>query len=339
MIRLDRIGDVVLSTPVIQALRDACPAAFIAMAVRPECRELVEGHPALNTVMLYDKTGRHKSVIGTVRFAFGLRKLRFDTALVLHPTHRSHWIPWLAGIPVRIGYDRKSAWLLTRRLTHRKQEGLRHETEYTLDMARVFGIDPAKARPLVPVRDEHRTWVEKWLAERGVEPGSRLVALHPGASDPVKRWPAERFADLGDRLASAYRIRSVIVGGSDSVELGGQIAAAMMSGSIDASGMLSLGRLATLLSRCCLVISNDSGPVHMAVAVGTSVISLFGRNQPGLGPARWGPVGAGHIALHKDAPSPGRLCADAQCSHAFLPLTELSVDEVFEEARAILRKT
>jgi ADP-heptose:LPS heptosyltransferase len=106
VIRLDRLGDVVLSTPALQALRERFPHAFIAMMVRPECREAVEGNPHLNEVIVYDKGGVHHSIGGTLQFARRLRRRYFDTAIALHPSHRSHWIPWLAGIPVRMGWRR-----------------------------------------------------------------------------------------------------------------------------------------------------------------------------------------------------------------------------------------
>src|SRR3989338_8231833 len=142
VIRLDRLGDVILSTPVLQALRRKFPHAFLAMMVRPPCREAVEGHPDVNEVIVYEKEGRHRSILETIRFARELRRSRFDTALVLHPSNRSHWIPWLAGIPIRIGYDRKWSRLLTHRVPHRKQEGQQHEAVYTLELLAALGIEP-----------------------------------------------------------------------------------------------------------------------------------------------------------------------------------------------------
>ena len=103
VVRLDRLGDVILSLPAVQALREHLPHAFIAMMVRPACRDVVEGHPAVDEVISYEKDGTHRSVRDTVRFALRLHREEFDTALVLHPSNRSHWIPWLAGIPIRIG--------------------------------------------------------------------------------------------------------------------------------------------------------------------------------------------------------------------------------------------
>jgi len=336
VIRLDRIGDVVLSTPVLQVLRGAYPSAFMAMMVRPVCHELVEGHPSLNEVILYDKDGRHKGIVSTIRFACSLRRFRFDTALILHPSNRSHWIPWLAGIPVRIGYDRKSPWLLTRRIAHRKQEGNKHEAEYTLDMVRVFGIDPPAPRPFVPIHPQTDERVEQLLREQGIGHEDVLVAIHPSASDLSKRWPHERFASVADRLIEGYRSTVILVTGPQEVAHAEAVERAMRHRPVNLAGKLSVGELACVLKRCRVLLSNDSAPVHVAAAVGTPVLAIFGRAQPGLGARRWGPLGLQHVVLQKDGacviPHPH------DCDFERCRLTALSVDEVYRCALSVLQR-
>ncbi len=335
VIRLDRIGDVVLSTPVLQALREAYPTAFIAMMVRPICRELVEGNPYLNEVILYDKDGQHRGIASSIRFGLGLRRFHFDTALVLHPTNRSHWIPWLAGIPVRIGYDRKSGWLLTHRMPHRKHEGTKHEAEYTLELLRVLpapalakggpgGITPSSPRPFVPVHPESGRRVEQLLHEHGVQAGKTLVAIHPSASDSSKRWMAERFAEVADRFIDAHQAQIVLVAGPGDVQHAQAVERAMRHRPINVAGKLSVGELAALLSRCRLLLSNDSGPVHVAAALGIPVVAIFGRNQPGLGATRWRPLGPQHVVLQKEGKTD------------FSYITELSVEDVYQAVRRVL---
>lgn len=335
VIRLDRIGDVVLSTPVLQALRQAYPGAFIAMMVRPECRELIDGNPHVNQVLVYDKDGRHRGVLATWRFARSLRASRFDTALALHPTNRTHWIMRLAGIPVRIGYDRKSAWLLTRRLAHRKQEGARHEADYTLDLVRALGIEPPAPQPHVPINPELDRRVARVLEEHGLAAGELLVALHPSASGLSKRWKPERFAQVADRLIGSHCARIVLVAGNGHTPHARAVAQAMRGRPIDFSGRLSVGELACLLRRCRLLISNDSGPVHVAAAVGTPVVDLFGRSQPGLNPERWRALGEGHIILSKTVPQE----APAHGDYESAALEALTVDEVYAAAASILGRS
>jgi len=320
IIRLDRIGDVVLSTPVITALRQAYPHAFISMMVRPVCAELVQGHPHLDDVILYDKDARYRGVFATVVFALKLRARRFDTAIVLHPTRRSHWIVWLAGIPRRIGYDRKSAWLLTRRVTHRKQEGLKHEAEYALEMLRPLGIECAGVPcPTLAVSASAAARVEQLLRARGVS-SSRLIAIHPSASDASKRWLPERFARVADRLIDQQQAQVVLVAGAEHHEDARAVEQAMQRPALNLAGQLSIGELAAVCQRCDLLLSNDSGPVHVAAAVGTPVVAIFGRNQPGINATRWRPLGSQHVVLEQ----PG--------TPRFSYIEEWTVEEVYAAA-------
>ena len=336
VIRLDRLGDVILSTPVLEALRQRFPHAHIAMMVRPPCRDVVEGHPMLNEVILYDKAGAQRSLLATIRFARRLRHYRFDTALVLHPSARSHWIPWLAGIPVRIGYRRNGSWLLTHRLPHRKQEGAQHEAAYTLDMLKPLGIASALRMPSIPVHPEAVQRVEALLASEAIEPDERLVAIHPSASCVSKRWLPERFAQVADRLISEQGVRVCLVAGEEDQLYVQRVATAMRQPALNLAGRLRVADLAALLRRCRLLISNDSGPVHVAAAVGTPVVDIFGRNQAGLSPKRWGPLGAGHTILHKEVGCV--TCLAHNCDIGFLCLTTLAADEVYGAAVSMLRR-
>ena len=339
VIRLDRLGDLVLSTPVLAALRAAFPGAFLAMLVRSACQELVIGHPALNQVLPYGKEGAHRGLRNTIRFALALRRYAFDTAVILHPTVRSHWIAWLAGIPVRIGYARKGGWLLTHRLPHRKQEGLRHESRYVLELLAPLGISTDHARPFVPVAPDAARRVGHRLSPLlAAAPGRPLVAVHPSASSPSKRWPEERFAVVADRLIATRRATICLVAGPEVVDRAAayRVAALMREPVINLAGALTVGELAALLQQCRMLISNDSGPVHIAAAVGTPVVAIFGRNQPGLSQTRWGPVGQGHVVLQKDVGCVRCLADD--CDINFLCLSALSAEEVYDAAVSILQK-
>ena len=334
ILRLDRIGDVVLSTPVLLALRQAYPLSVIAIMVRPPCEELLQGHPAVDQVIVYEKEGAHRGIWATVQFARRLRRLEFDTALVLHPSNRSHWIPWLAGIPVRIGYDRKCGWLLTHRVPHRKQEGRQHEAAYSLALLNVFGLTPPAPQLLIPVRNAAAARIDALLSPHHVGSDARLVAIHPSASCISKRWMPERFAQVADRLATEQQARIVLVAGEADAVYAQRVAHAMRQPAVDLAGRLSLGELAALLARCRLLISNDSGPVHIAAAVRTPVVDIFGRNQRGLSPLRWGPLGEGHVVLHKEVGCV--TCLAHACDIDFLCLSSLSVEEVYLAATEVL---
>lgn len=334
VIRLDRIGDVVLSTPVLSVLRQRYPNSFIAMMVRTPCRELVEDHSALDKVILYDKDGEHRGIASTIRFARKLSTFHFDTALILHPSNRSHWIPALAGIPVRIGYNRKSGMLLTHRLPHRKQEGSQHEASYSLEMLKVFGIKPPSPTPSLPIQEKAVRRIRDLLSDGRVSEGTRLIAIHPSASCISKRWMPKRFAEVADRLIQEHKAAIVLLAGKGHEAHARETARAMCEPVLDLSGQLGLAETIALLSESQLLISNDSGPVHMAAAVGTPVVDIFGRNQRGLSPLRWGPLGEGHKILHKEVGCV--TCLAHNCDINFFCLTSLSTDEVFAVASSML---
>jgi heptosyltransferase-2 len=335
IVRTDRIGDVVLSTPVIKALRSHYPHAYIAMMVSPYTKEVVEGSPYLDEVIIYDKDAKHKSWRRSLEFARGLKRKRFDLALVLHPTNRVHLITFLAGIKRRVGYRRKLGFLLTDKIPHTKQDGQKHELEYNLDLLRPLGIMPQDREIFVSIKPEARQIVEELLRQEGIKDNHPLLAVNPGASCPSKIWPAERFAEAADRLAQKYGFKVLVVAGSKDRYLAQDLVSNMRHTAINLAGRLSLAQVAALLARCRLFISNDSGPVHIASAVGVPVISIFGRNQPGLSPRRWGPVGKGDRFLHKPV---GCLeCLAHNCVQEFKCLKAITVDDVIQVADTILK--
>ena len=331
IIRTDRIGDVVLSTPVIRALRNAYPHSYLGMMVRPEHRELVEGNPALNAVILYDKSGAQKGWAGNLRFARKLREHRFDTAVILHSTNRVVLVSWMAGIRRRVGYARRLGWLLTDKIPYIKKEGTRHELEYNLELLRLIGITPSAvlgqaARELfVPVTPAQEIEVTAFLKEQGIG-NAPFIVLHPGASCPSKRWPARHFAAVGDELARRSGVRVVVLSGPGEERHGQAVIAAMKQKAVPALGGLSLGETACLLKKARCLVSNDSGPVHLACAVGTPVVSIFGRWGGGLSPQRWGPTGPRSAALHHDIGC--RPCLAHNCTIGFACLETVTEEEV-----------
>jgi len=331
--RTDRIGDVVLSTPVIKALRKALPGAFIAMMVSPYTRAIVDGNPYLNEVITFDKK-KLKGPFGTIRFSKKLKKKNFDTVIVLHPTVRVHIIVWLAGIKNRVGLNKKWGFLLTRKIAHTKQLGGKHEVDFNLDILRLVGIEPKGKELFVPVKEENRVKIERILKENELK-NSGFVVVHPGASCPSKRWPSERFAMVADQIIKKFHRKVVIVASANNKDFGRKMREKTESAVLDLSGSLSVGELSALLEKSKLLISNDSGPVHIAVALGIPVVAIFGRNQPGLSSTRWGPIGKNDIVLHKDV---GCIeCLAHNCTSGFKCLTAIEPNKVLEAAGKLLK--
>jgi len=335
IMRLDRIGDVLLSTPVIEALRGAYPQSRIAMMVRPQARAIVEGNPYLDEFIIYDKGGAHSSPWQTLKFALALRKKNFDIALILHPTNRSHAIAFLAGIPKRVGWNAKCGFLLTDKLLDERHRGVMHESDYALEIVRLLGVKIGQRPPLYfPVSAQDEKTIGNFLSLVGIRGDDNLIAIHPGASCPSKVWPPKRFAEVADKLAAEFKAKIVILSGADDVRLCDQMQKSMKTQAISLAGKTSLGELGALLKRCRLFISNDSGPVHLAVALKTPVIAIFGRKQTGLSPRRWKPLGEEDVYLHKDV---GCLeCRAHNCERGFKCLSAITPAEVLSAARGIL---
>lgn len=335
IVRTDRIGDVLLSTPVIKALRQKYPQAYISMIVAPYARDIVEANPYLDEVIIYDKDIKHKSWMRSLKFASRLKKKRFDLSIILHPTNRMHLIAFLAGIPLRLGYNRKFGFLNNLRKTHTKQEGLRHEAEYNLDLLSDLEVGGNARDLFMPIKTESEQWAKDLLASNGIKETDKLLAVNPGASCPSKIWPADRFAQVAEILAERHNFRILIVAGAKDIPLANMVAQKLEGRALNLSGKTSLSHLASILKRCSLFISNDSGPVHIASSLGVPVISIFGRNQPGLSPRRWGPLGVRDKYLHKDV---GCIqCLAHNCKKEFACLKAISVEDVLPAAESILK--
>jgi len=337
IVRTDRIGDVLLSTPVIKALRDAYPHAYIAMMVSPYAKDIVDGNPYLDHVITYDKDGKHKSWRRTFKFARNLRKNKFDLSLVLHPTNRVHIVTFIAGIPRRIGYNRKLGFLLTDQIKHTKHLGEKHESEYALDLVRYLGIEPKDKDLFMPIKPESENWAEDLFRQEGIKESDKLLVIHPVASCISRVWPSERFAGVADKLIEKYGFKVFIIAGSDPqhIKICNRVVAGMHHPAINLAGRTSVSQLASLLKRCRLHISTDTGPMHIASAVGAPVVAIFGRSQKGLSPKRWGPLGGKDKYLHKQV---GCIqCLAHNCKKEFLCLKAISVEDVVNAADSILK--
>lgn len=336
LIRLDRIGDLVLSFPAIAAVRRRHPEARLTLMVRPPLRALAEQNADVDEVIVYDyaRGGRHSGIRGNLRFIREIAKHRFDAAFLLNPSVRSTLVPWAAGIPYRIGLRTRLAPFLTTSVPDRRHEGRKHEAEYTLDIVRAFGVRAESAPPpRLFVSATSRLAVEKNLAAEGLAPGEPIAAIHPGASCPSKRWPVESFEALGRRILEETGLRIVLIGGKEEKALGAQLASALGPRALDFTGGVPLAELGALLERCRILVSNDSGPVHIAAAVGTPVLSIFGRNRAGLSQTRWKPLGAAHASMQKDVGC--AVCLAHLCPIGFECLRALSPEEVWAQFAAM----
>lgn len=333
IVRTDRVGDVILSTPVIKNLRAYFPQAHIAFMCRPYTKDILEGNPSLDEVIVYDKYGKHKSLWGSVRFVFALRKKKFDWAVVLHPTNRVHMVTFFAKIPFRIGWDRKMGFLLTKRIAHTKQEGLKHESEYTLDILRELDIPILYRHLYFSVSEGAQGKVDGMLRDNDISNSEKLITVHPSASCVSKRWPADYFCQLINTLKERLSLKVAVITAKGEEHFAERII--KDCDVIDLRGKLDLVEVGALLKRSAIFISNDSGPVHIAAALDVPVISIFGRKNSGLSPMRWKPLGENSFYLHKDVGC--RVCFAHDCEKGFLCLKAIKPSEVAEKAILVLQ--
>ena len=332
--RTDRLGDVLLSTPVIKALRSEFPQSYIAMLVSPYTKEVLEGNPGLDEIIVFDKDGKDKSWWATFKFAKLLKKKKFNLAVVLHPTSRVHLLTFLAAIPKRLGYDYKLGSLLTDRAPHDKSQGQKHESEYALDLVRRLGISPVDKNLFMPIKPDSEKWVKDLFDRAQIQKDDKLLVIHPTASCPSRIWPPERFAQVADELTRKYGFKTVIVSGAKDMQKAEAVIKHMRFGALNLAGKTSISQLASLLKRSKLFISTDSGPMHVACALGVPVITIFGRAQAGLSPKRWGPLGEKSRILHKTVGCTE--CLAHNCQKGFACLKATTVEDVLLAAESIL---
>lgn len=295
LIRTDRMGDTLMCLPAIHAIRVQFPQAKITLLLQKNLVSLLEDHPEIDKLLPWDPA-EGDGWVAAFRWGRRLRKERFSAALVFNPTRLFHAAAFLARIPVRAGYGRKWGFLLTSSIPDTKSKRNLHETAYNLELAELLGAQ-TKEPPVyrIPVGPRAQQQAEAIFKSAGVPVSSRPFAIHPWTSNPVKSWPLDSFLELAHRIGREQE-PVIIVGGTESA---GQISASTQhsaSGVIDLTGKIPLSALAAVLSRCRLLVSNDSGPAHVAAAVGTPTLIVAPREHaPVL--ERWRPWGTAHRIL------------------------------------------
>lgn len=330
VIKLRYIGDVLLATPALRALRERYPDACLAVAVNPGTEEILKWNPDADEVLVVARG----TVFEQTKFIKNLRRRRFDCVIDLTDGDRSAFLTRVSGAPVRIGFNEENRWrgLLYTSVVQLPPRVL-HRVERDLEALRPLGIEPKWSPPVLRVTEEDAREGDRLLAEAGVGVhGDRpLVLLQPGARYWFKAWPAERFAQLADRLADTFGCRILIGGDSSEVELAESVRKHARSAPVNLAGRTTLLQLAGILRRCDLFIGNDNGPMHMAAALGVPVVALFGPSDPAV----WGPRGGRTEVLYKGLDCRG--CFRPDCFRGEQNCMKLiSVDEVFAVAQRCL---
>jgi heptosyltransferase III len=333
VIKLRYIGDVLLATPVLRALRERFPDARLTMAVNRGTEEVIKWNPDLNEIIVVERGG----LVGQIRLLQEFRRRRFDAVVDLTDGDRSAFLTRVSGAPVRIGFNEEQRWrgmLYTTIVA--SPAGSVHRLERDFAALSPFGIK-AKASPLIlETSAEGEYQAARLLKEVGVmnEDGhipKPLVLLHPGARYWFKSWPFERFSELADRLTDEYGCRILLGGGAQDVEMATAICGRAKSFPIALAGRATLLQFAAVLKRCALFVGNDNGAMHMAAAVSTPVVGLFGPSNP----LEWGPRGERVSVIYKELDC--RQCFHPTCFRGDENcMRQISVDEVLDSCRRII---
>lgn len=282
------VGDLVMATPALHALRRRLPGSHLAVLIKPNAGEVLQGLAWIDEVMVSKGSSRGLArLLGVLATARELRRRRFSSVVLFSNSFHSALLARLGGIPRRVGYDRDGrGWLLTDGMKAPRRGG-RHAVvsavAYYNALVRRLGCDdPGEALELATDAADDAV-VEERLAKWGIERARPLVVINPGASFGVsKLWIPERYAEVADRLVAEREAAVVIAFGPGERELAVRIRDAMRHRSYlvdDPPG--TLGQLKSLIARCDLLLNNDTGPRHFAKAFGRKVVTVFGSTHPG----------------------------------------------------------
>ena len=286
ILRMGPLGETLLTTPVIGALRRRFPEAYIAYMVAPGREDLVSENPNLDEVITYS--------VSIPKLIYKMAKRSFQMVVILQPTFRLVLHTFLARIPFRIGFETNSG---KGRLLHAAVPNNidQHETTRYLDVVRGIGIEPDSEEPEMFVNAAAQGWADDLLTGAGISPDQPLIGLNPGSGSESRRWSPAGFAQVGDHLHEKYNAQIVITAGDAEGSLPHDVADLMSCSPAILTGITPM-QLGAMLQKCQLYISNDTGPMHMSTAVRTPTIALFGASNP----QQWGPHWEPHTIIARE---------------------------------------
>jgi len=330
IVNVNWLGDVIFSSPLFKALKEACPQAKISCLAVPRVKDVLECVPFIDEIIIYDEKGKHRNPVAKLQLIGELRKKNFDAAFLLHRSLTRALLVFFAGILQRIGYDEKGRG---RFLTHKVEPitGQVHRSDHYLNVVESFGITVNDRTTKLTVSLEAEKEIKEILEEKGVPEEDNLIVINPGGNWDLKQWPLENFTVLIDRLMEEFNSRVLISGAAKDVALANKIIASLKSKPVILAGETNLKQAMALMKQANLVISADSGPLHIANSVGTDVIGIFGPTRPEI----TGPRGSGRIfILQHDVECNRQACYNLDCADNIC-MQAVTVEEVCNVVRQI----
>jgi len=321
------IGDAVMTTPALGAIRAAFPLTEIVLAANPAVAELMTPHPFCDSAIVFDKKGPHAGIGGLWKFCRLIAKERFDLAILFQNAIEAAIIARLARIKIRAGYNTDGrGMLLTHAIPVTKEARRLHHTQYYTNMLQGLGIPPVERKVCLQCTDEEKHWAA------GVLGSGRWAAINPGAAyGSAKRWCPERFGQVADALSSEFGFKPVLVGGRGEVEIGREIESQMRAKPLNMIGGTSVRQLMALLASVELVITNDSGPMHVAAAFDRPIVALFGPTDH----LTTSPICSRFSLVRKETECAP--CLKRQCPTDHRCMMGISVNDVLNAVSALMR--
>lgn len=315
IVNVNWLGDTLFATPFIRAVKEKYPEAYIAILTHPRCYKVLEGNPNIDEIIIYDEKKQHKNLLRKFSIIAYLRSKKFDAAFILRKSLSRTLLLLFSKIPIRVGYRSKRAgFLLTKKVDIPDKE--LHKVEYFLNLAKALGIETKNKNYEIAISDSDMENGKKILEDAGIK-DKGFIALNAGGNWDPKRWPAENFAKLGDKIFEKLKLSIVLTGAKKDIALAENIAGLMKHKPFVLCGKTDMKTLGAIFKKAICVISNDSGPMHLAAAVRTKVVAIFGPTSPEL----TGPYGDGrYVILRKDIgckiPCYDLKCRDNRCMKA-----------------------
>jgi heptosyltransferase-2 len=308
------VGDAVMTLPALTALKGNFPKASLIVLAKKWVAPVYADHPGVDRVMIIDKEGPHKGLGGLWRLAREIRRERFELAVLFQNAFEAALITRLAGVPLRLGYDTDARGLLLNLpIRLRPEDKQVHETEYYLRILERAGLDAPYSRPVYRPNAGAENRADARLRQLGLSE-EFLVGLAPGAAyGPAKQWPPERFAAAADLVLKEHGGAALVFGGPGDTAAAKKLIEAMTHRSVDLTGQTDLSEAAALIRRCRLFLTNDSGLMHLAAAVDTPLVAVFGSTNP----VTTSPAGSRQRLIRRETP-----CSPCMKTHCDRPVHE-----------------
>ncbi len=331
IVKLSAIGDVIHALPVAHALKQQYPQARITWVVEKPAYDLLTNNPDIDEIILFEKP-KFKSFSGLLtnapELSRQLKSRKFDVVLDLQGLFKSAAIAWLSGAVEQYGYCnmRELSQVVSTPICGEHQNG--HIVERYLDVARALGCKVEQGRFSIMIAEQEAAAAQQSMKKAGMTDNTRFVALAPGTNWPTKCWPTRSYGELADKL-SADGLTPVIIGGPGDRKLADEIIAALEGPIIDLIGQTTLKQLAFVIKNAVAFVGGDTGPMHLAVAVGTPVVTMFGPTDP----VRNGPYSGENIVLTADVECCG--CWQRKCNKNNECMSNITVGQVLEAVKNV----